>query len=795
MGVVHKLKPEVLNSIIQNKQNNPALSCRYLTTLILEQFHIKVSKSSINAIFKENNLSMPIGRRRKQKRKKFNLPALPVIEGTRAIMLVTEPPRIEPEITEKTGKEEIIKEEKKEEISLEEKRITEAEEWAIKLQEEERIRIEEKLSLEKQRLKAEIEANKRALEEAYQAAEEKRKMEEEKAALEAAKIKAEEAARQSELEKIIQERVVENKRLEEEARKMEEEKAPLEAARIKAEEAARNSESERIAQEQAVESKRLEEGARKLEEEKAILEAARIKAEEEAKKFELERIAQEAAEEKRKREEESRKMEGEKATLEAELKIERERWARIAESELKAKEEKEKEGSVSSRKEPDSISSLPEDRVCSGAILLKILDQMIGGSKQINAAICKGLGSQSEDSLQLVEALIFRSLFGKGNLPPLGDLIGRQYSLEKLDSYYAQIQQINNIKSEIAGIVSNVFIEAKGVKVHFVDRSVIHLDGQLHSSWPATRFPFDFSNTVYDLKNKLNKHFLQGQPLVLFSPFGYDIFPKDFFNLLLNIGSKDNYPESLTLFGNQLEELERISLSPEHRCALVFGLWPWQFTSGRKVKRIGEFSLKHVAGIDRDLYLGEIEIDLLLVSLNQRLSLKGCAIKTNLQEKIRLVVLSTDTQAMSLEELASTYLSHWPNFEEAFHDFSRKIEIFSYAGDEQKFLSQDRFKIDAKELDLGLADIFRNYIKMLDLYLRWHFLPVEYTEKDLSFTSECFYNLPVKLISGQNKVKVRMQVSWDYQFLKDLEYLNSRLNERQLNTADGEILWFESAPK
>ncbi|MBU4418682.1 MAG: hypothetical protein KJ594_02230, partial [Candidatus Omnitrophica bacterium] len=438
---------------------------------------------------------------------------------------------------------------------------------------------------------------------------------------------------------------------------------------------------------------------------------------------------------------------------------------------------------------------LPEDRVCSGAILLKILDQMIGGSKQINAAICKGLGSQSEDSLQLVEALIFRPLFGKGNLPPLGDLIGRQYSLEKLDSYYAQVQQINNIKSEIAGIISNVFVEAKGVKVHFIDRSVIHLDGQLHSSWPATRFPFDFSNTVYDLKNKLNKHFLQGQPLVLFSPFGYDIFPKDFFNLLLNIGSKDNYPENLTLFGNQLEELEQIPLNPEHRCILVFGLWPWQFTSGRKVKRIGEFSLKHVAGIDQDLYLGEIEIDLLLVSLNQRLSLKGCAIKTNLQEKIRLVVLNTDAQAMSLEELASTYLSHWPNFEEAFHDFSRKIELFSYAGDEQKFLSRDRFKIDAKELDLGLADIFRNYIKMLDLYLRWHFLPVEYTEKDLSFTSECFYNLPVKLISGQNKVKVRMLVSWDYQFLKDLEYLNCRLNERQLNTADGEILWFESAPK
>ena len=67
MGVIHKLKPEILSFIIENKRNNPALSCRNLTALIIEQFQINVSKSSINAIFKENNLSMPIGRRSKQK--------------------------------------------------------------------------------------------------------------------------------------------------------------------------------------------------------------------------------------------------------------------------------------------------------------------------------------------------------------------------------------------------------------------------------------------------------------------------------------------------------------------------------------------------------------------------------------------------------------------------------------------------------------------------------------------------------------------------------------------------------
>ncbi|MFH1191202.1 MAG: hypothetical protein V1670_03290, partial [Candidatus Omnitrophota bacterium] len=367
--------------------------------------------------------------------------------------------------------------------------------------------------------------------------------------------------------------------------------------------------------------------------------------------------------------------------------------------------------------------------------------------------------------------------------------------LEKLDSYYAQVQQIENIKSEIAKIIANVFIEAKGVKVHFIDGSIIQLDGQLYSSWPAARFPFNFSNTVNNLKNNLNKHFLQGQPLVLFSPAGYDILSKDFFNLLLNFGPEDNYPDSLILFGNQLEELDSISLSGENRCSLVFGLWPWQFTSSRKVKSIGEFSLKHIEEIDRDLYLGEIEIDLLQASLNQRLALKGCAIKTGLKEKIRLVVLHAGAREMSLEKLASIYLNHWPNFDETFKDYSRKIELYSYAGNEQNLLSHDKFKINTESPDLELEDIFANYIKMLDLYLRWYFLPLEYAEKDFSFTNKYFYSLPVKLIPGQNRFKARMLVSGDYQLLKDLEYLNCRLNERQINTADGKIFWFENIIK
>ncbi len=651
MGVVHKLKPEVLRFIIENKQNNPALSCRNLTYLILEKLQVKVSKSSINAIFKENNLSMSIGRRQKQKKKKFNMPALPVIEEVKAITLVEAPQKFTHEridevnsksevalsqnaglvIKKEEVKEEIIPEPEKENIGAEEKRIKEAEEAAMKLREEERIRAED------------------------------------------------------------------------------------------------------------------------------------------AKKITEEQAAQEA-----------------------ELRAERERWAKLAEEELKAKQQP-KEEVILQKDELITASVLPQERVCSGAILLKALDCLIGGSKEINQAVCKKMGSQPEVSLNLTEALIFRALFGKDNISALWDLIGTQYSLEKLDNYYAQIQQIESVKLDTAKIISNVFTEARGVKMHFMDESIVHLDGQLHSIWSTPYFPYDFSSTVNDLKNNLNKYFFQGQPLVLFSAPGYDILPKDFFNLLLNIGSKNNYPDTLTLFGNNLEEIDTIFLNNENKYALIFGLWPWQFTASRKVKKIGDFDLKHIEEIDKDLYLGEIEIDLLQTSSNLSITLKGCAVKTGLKEKIRLVILNSDKQAMSLDKLAGIYLNHWPNFEEAFQDFSRKIELFAYVGTAQKFFSKDSFGRDMIGPILGLKEIFANYIKMLDAYLRWHFLPAGYTEKDFSFTNECFYKIPVKLTISQSRVKAKMQVSQEYQFLKDLEYLSCRFNERRINLVNGKLFFIESA--
>ncbi len=62
MGVIHKLKPEIVDFIVKQKSEDPSLSCRGLVAVIEEQFGKKLSKSSVNNVLKELNLSSPVGR-------------------------------------------------------------------------------------------------------------------------------------------------------------------------------------------------------------------------------------------------------------------------------------------------------------------------------------------------------------------------------------------------------------------------------------------------------------------------------------------------------------------------------------------------------------------------------------------------------------------------------------------------------------------------------------------------------------------------------------------------------------
>jgi hypothetical protein len=57
MGVIHKLKREVVDFIVQKKKENPRLSCRKMVTIVENHFAIQLSKSSINNLLKDAHLN------------------------------------------------------------------------------------------------------------------------------------------------------------------------------------------------------------------------------------------------------------------------------------------------------------------------------------------------------------------------------------------------------------------------------------------------------------------------------------------------------------------------------------------------------------------------------------------------------------------------------------------------------------------------------------------------------------------------------------------------------------------
>lgn len=77
MGVIYKFKKEVIDFVLQQKRTDYDLGCRQLAVLTSEKFKIQVSKSSVNTIIKNANLSNSVGRPASDEPlpKKFQIPS------------------------------------------------------------------------------------------------------------------------------------------------------------------------------------------------------------------------------------------------------------------------------------------------------------------------------------------------------------------------------------------------------------------------------------------------------------------------------------------------------------------------------------------------------------------------------------------------------------------------------------------------------------------------------------------------------------------------------------------------
>jgi hypothetical protein len=169
---------------------------------------------------------------------------------------------------------------------------------------------------------------------------------------------------------------------------------------------------------------------------------------------------------------------------------------------------------------------------------------------------------------------------------------------------------------------------------------------------------------------------------------------------------------------------------------------------------------------------------------------RGCALKKrNLNEKIRLLILENLPTQHSGQEVADIYLSRWPNMEEAFQDYSRKIELFTYTANAAHFLSLENLFLQP-QLAENLELLLREYLKALDLYVRWHFLPFGWEDKSFSEAEAEFYRLNCRLQKEEKYTLASFSPPASYPFCKDLAYACRRINERGVSL-DGKRLFLE----
>jgi hypothetical protein len=419
----------------------------------------------------------------------------------------------------------------------------------------------------------------------------------------------------------------------------------------------------------------------------------------------------------------------------------------------------------------------------------------LGGTFYITETIKHHLSREEKDPLAKVENLLYLSLFRSSEqakdleIPGRGPLIGKKLPLENILSCRKVLEEVKGLPLEIFQAISSQFQEVRGIKVSLSDGTTFYLDSQLHTVWSTPHIPYDFSNSAYYLKRYLNKYFQEDKPLVIFMAPGYDSPTKEFFDFMVGLDEASRRIVRLSLFGNKFEELGEIPAGQRvKKHFYAFGLGPWQFREYRKVSKMGEFRKFYFAPLKEDFYIAEVEMELSRPNQNKTIALTGCALKRKPDEKTRLVILSNMViGGARIEELANIYLSRWPNLEEAFQDFSQKIELFTYTASSQRFFSTEGLDLN-REAPVDINAIFGYYLKVLDLYARWHFLPADYEDKDFAAMKEQFYALPGQWNKENGYLFVNFKPAAGFLFLEHLKYACRRINEREIVFPDGHKL-------
>ena len=762
MGTAHKLKPEIQDFILERKRADSALSCRKISFLIKERFQVELSKSLINALMKQSGLSAPVGRRRN----------VALAEQGKAEILVEKPleqpsqEAIPPAQIEEASLQPPVEEKTTEPVALlEQKNHTE-----VPLLEA----VEQKESVE---LPLEPSA-----ETPSETAEEPSSAEtpvEKPTITPPEEVTREEAAAANPPDEGPSQ----------EGFAVEEAFPPVSPRWEKEPAKSEGSGEEAVVEEPPKEEIPVEKPAEVAPEKPAIEEPPQEEKEPAEEEIPVEEPVV-----------------GEASTPPELLIYQPTPDAAPAEEVLAqaaAGEPGEQPAPPEPAKEPHKESLVethyetsPEvpdlsEGVGGGTVLLKAVDSIIGGSYYITRLVKERQHRDEPDLISRTEGLLYSPLFK----PPVGadstfwTLINSNADFQLIISYLEQLQQDYTLDIDANRMVPKLFQEVLFLDIFLESGEVYHLDSELRSIWSVPNIPYDYALPVNKAKNLINRYFIRNKPIVLFTAPGFDVPTKEFCDFITAWDNKEKTIAKITLVSNKLDTIETIIPPPAGQRFVVFGLWPWQFSRYRRVINIGEFKQFYFEPLGQHFYITESEVTLLQPYTKQSLVFRACLLKRDPLSKTTLIIgTNVDEDKASTEEIAKLYLSHWPNLEEGYEDFSRKIELFTYTATSRKTFSIESALLETGK-EMEIKELFNYYLRGLDAYLRWHLLPAGYEDFDFPTANQRFYSLKAVFYKKKGYYLVQFYIAKNYAFEADLAYMCRRFNEKDVMLRGGKI-WF-----
>lgn len=455
-------------------------------------------------------------------------------------------------------------------------------------------------------------------------------------------------------------------------------------------------------------------------------------------------------------------------------------------------------GRRSKRKEVKLLEVKPaRENEITGAILLKSADYLIGGSNIFVEVIKKHLTRKIQNLKEKTEFFLYRPLFApskdaqNSELSGLWALIGQEIPTDSLATYLDDLQMVRTINLDIIKALPELLKEGKYIKIDMSDNSQVYIDGQLYTVWPDANIPIDLCSTICNAEGQINRSFVDAEPLVLFAAPEAAAPTKEFFDFIEGFNAKEKQLRKVSLHGRDADELKSFNLSEPKKRSFILGLWPWQFVRYRKVRKIGDFRQFFFAPQNKEYFIADAEVVLLQPDTKQQVKIRGCALKTSISDKISLIIMSNlEVEEASAEQLAMLYLNRWPNLTEAFKDFIRKNEL-SYYGLSSNMAYPASLGL-SKDASQSIKSLFNHYLRALDLFARWQFMPASLQNMDFPTIKEAIYDLAAVFEKKEAHTVITFRLTEGFKYARELEFACRRLNQREIRLSDGTRLWFHT---